>query len=82
MSRRLEENKTHLLDLRGVTCPMNFVKTKLFLDKLESGAIVEVCLDGGEPVESVSSSMTAEGHFVQEPKARADGGFSLIIRKA
>ena len=61
---------------------MNFVKTKLLLDKLESGAVVEVYLDAGEPVESVSSSMTAEGHLVEEPKARADGSFSLMIRKA
>ncbi|PWT96466.1 MAG: hypothetical protein C5B53_09655 [Candidatus Melainabacteria bacterium] len=61
---------------------MNFVKTKLLLDKLESGAVVEVYLDAGEPVESVSLSMIAEGHSVEEPKARADGGFSLIIRKA
>ena len=78
----MEENKNHLLDLRGVSCPMNFVKTKLLLDKLGSGAVVEVYLDAGEPVESVSSSMTAEGHMVEEPKPRTDGGFSLIIRKA
>ena len=72
---------SHLLDLRGVSCPMNFVKTKLLLDKLDKGSVVEVILDQGEPTESVYASMTAEGHVVQEPKARADGGFSLIIEK-
>ena len=55
---------SHSLDLRGVACPMNFVKTKLFLDKLASGTILEVLLDPGEPVESVTSSVEAEGHIV------------------
>lgn len=72
---------SHMLDLRGVSCPMNFVKTKIFLDKLESGAVLEVILDAGEPVESVYSSITAEGHLVEEPKAKDDGAFILVIRK-
>jgi TusA-related sulfurtransferase len=72
---------SQLLDLRGVSCPMNFVKTKLFLDKLASGTVIEVILDAGEPIESVFSSISAEGHLVEEPKPKAEGGFSLIIQK-
>lgn len=30
------------LDLRGVACPMNFVKTRLFLDKIKEGDLVTV----------------------------------------
>jgi TusA-related sulfurtransferase len=70
-----------MLDLRGVACPMNFVKTKLYLDKLASGTVIEVVLDAGEPVESVFASISAEGHHVEEPKLRSEGAFSLIIRK-
>jgi len=72
---------SHLLDLRGVSCPMNFVKTRLFLDKLDKGAVLEVILDRGEPTESVYASVCADGHLVQEPKARDDGTFSVIIEK-
>jgi TusA-related sulfurtransferase len=71
-----------MLDLRGVSCPLNFVKTKLFLDKVASGTVVEVILDAGEPVDSVYSSISAEGHHVEEPKANGQGAYSLLIRKA
>jgi TusA-related sulfurtransferase len=72
----------HLLDLRGVACPMNFVKTKLYLDKLDGGAVVKVLLDAGEPVESVATSIAQEGHDVMEPEAQQDGHYSVIIRKS
>ena len=73
---------SHLLDLRGVVCPVNFVKARLFLDKVASGTVVELILDAGEPVESVFSSIKAEGHLVDNPKPREDGTFSLTIQKA
>jgi TusA-related sulfurtransferase len=72
---------THQLDLRGIACPMNFVKTRLFLDKLSAGDLLVVILDGGEPVESVFSSLSAEGHAVKSPEALIDGSFSLTVQK-
>ena len=70
-----------LLDLRGVACPMNFVKTKLFLDKLPAGDSVTVFLDEGEPVESVSSSISAEGHHIELCQMQEAGYFRVVIRK-
>ena len=72
---------THQLDLRGVACPMNFVKTRLFLDKLASGEVLTVILDSGEPVESVFASLVAEGHGVKKPERLPDGCFSLTVEK-
>ncbi len=72
---------THQLDLRGVACPMNFVKTRLLLDKLTAGEVLTVILDQGEPVESVSASVSADGHAVEAAKPLADGSFSLTIKK-
>ncbi|MBX9670453.1 MAG: sulfurtransferase TusA family protein [Candidatus Obscuribacterales bacterium] len=72
----------HELDLRGVACPMNFVKTRLFLDKIASGDILKVLLDAGEPVESVSSSVSSEGHTVESTVQLSDETYSLTIRKA
>lgn len=69
------------LDLRGVACPMNFVKTKLFLDKLVVGDVLSVMLDAGEPAESVSSSITAEGHVLESMTEAPEGYFLLSIRK-
>ncbi|MBX9692142.1 MAG: sulfurtransferase TusA family protein [Cyanobacteria bacterium] len=60
---------------------MNFVKTRLYLDKLESGDVIKVYLDAGEPVESVSSSIEADGHSVVENEEVEAGVFCLTIRK-
>lgn len=51
-------------DLRGVTCPMNFVKTKLELSKLSKGDMLEILLDDGEPISNVPASIEEEGHVI------------------
>ena len=68
-------------NLRGVACPMNFVKTKVALSSMKSGELLEVLLDNGAPVENVPKSVELEGHKIetQEPK---DGFWSVLIRKA
>jgi TusA-related sulfurtransferase len=70
-----------ILDLRGVACPMNFVKTKLFVDKMSTGEKVLVLLDEGEPVESVSSSIVAEGHLLESTEKKSEGHFAVLIQK-
>ena len=42
-----------LLDITKDHCPMTFVKTKLQLEKLDAGDILEVLLNEGEPLENV-----------------------------
>jgi sulfite reductase (ferredoxin) len=74
--------KEHLIDLRGIACPMNFVKTKLYLDKLSTGDILKVYLDPGEPVESVCQSIQAEGHEIQECLACEENYFQVTIVKS
>lgn len=34
-----------ILDLKGITCPMTFVYTKVALEKMKSGQILKVILD-------------------------------------
>lgn len=70
------------LDLRGVKCPMNFVKTRLKLDKMEPGAHLCVLLDPGEPVESVSESVMSEGHSIESTEEQADKSFRVLIKRA
>ena len=59
-----EKKPDVFLDLSGVMCPMNFVKTKLQLEEMEAGQILEVILDDGEPVKNVPRSVKAEGHKI------------------
>ena len=68
------------LDLRGIACPLNFVKTKIQLDKMNSGDILEVLLDSGEAIESVPPSIKEEGHEVLE-ETKIENYFKLVIRK-
>jgi len=49
------------LDLRGVTCPTNFVKAKLAMEMVDSGEVLEFYLDEGKPVQNVPRSLEAEG---------------------
>ncbi|MBJ6799060.1 sulfurtransferase TusA family protein [Geomonas propionica] len=50
------------IDLRGVTCPTNFVMAKLELEDIEAGTTIEFLLDDGEPVKNVPRSLKDEGH--------------------
>lgn len=68
------------LDLRGVLCPINFVKTKLKLDTMEPGEVLELVLDSGEPIANVPKSIKEEGHKILEVK-KEEGFFKLKIQK-
>ena len=52
------------LDLRGVICPYNFVKTKLKLETMNEGQVLSVLLDDGDPIKNVPRSVENEGHTV------------------
>jgi tRNA 2-thiouridine synthesizing protein A len=69
------------LDLRGVLCPINFVKTKLKLESMGPGEVLEIVLDSGEPIQNVPKSIKDEGHKIVEVKKEADH-FRLKIRKS
>ena len=71
----------HELDLRGVACPMNFVKTRLFLDKLSAGELLNVLIDAGEPVASVCRSITQDGNEILDKTEQPGGHFRVSIRK-
>ena len=64
------------LDLRGVPCPLNWVRAKLALEQLAPGDTLELLLDAGEPIESVPASAREAGHEVT-----VDGQTVTIVRR-
>ena len=68
------------LDLRGTPCPINFVRTKLRLEQMTPGSLLEVWLDAGEPIEQVPDSLTMEGYQLENIEER-QGFFSLLVRR-
>lgn len=69
------------IDLRGVSCPTNFVKAKLALEEIESGTEIEFLLDDGEPVKNVPRSLKAEGHALLGLAEREGGYYALRLKK-
>ncbi|MFB2647144.1 sulfurtransferase TusA family protein [Raphidiopsis sp. BLCC-F218] len=68
------------LDLRGTPCPINFVRTKLRLEQMSDGSLLEVWLDPGEPIEQVPDSLTMAGFHVENITDRSEY-FSLLVRR-
>jgi len=70
-------------DLRGVACPMNYVKTKLKLEMMDAGERLEVWLDAGEPIKNVPLSLKNDGHklLLQEPLEAAADHYRILVEK-
>jgi sulfite reductase (ferredoxin) len=70
-------------DLRGVACPLNYVKTKLKLEMMDAGEKLEVWLDAGEPIKNVPMSLKNDGHLVllQEALEPEAAHYRVLVEK-
>ena len=70
-------------DLRGVACPLNYVKTKLKLEMMDAGEQLEVWLDAGEPIKNVPMSLRNDGHkiLLEEPLETEKAHFKVLVEK-
>jgi TusA-related sulfurtransferase len=62
-------------------CPMTFVRTRLALDRLQSGDTLLVLLKGDEPARNVPQTAVEQGHTVLSQDTDADGVVRLLLRK-
>ena len=70
------------LDLRETKCPLNFVQTKLAMEKLSVGDVIEVWIDNdSESAINIPNSIEQEGHQVLKQKLHTDGYNILWIQK-
>ena len=70
------------VDITDVVCPVTFVKTKVALEEMEDGQILQVHMNDGEPVLNVPRSVKEEGHQILKLYTNDDGTYELFIRKA
>jgi TusA-related sulfurtransferase len=75
------ESLMQVIDLRGISCPTNFVKAKLALEDLDDGTIAQVLLDDGEPVKNVPRSLKADGHKLLGLQQTDEGHYILKLKK-
>ena len=73
----------HQIDITGFICPMTFVQTKLMLEKIAVGDVLEVRLKGKEPLENVPKSAGQHGHTILgiEPESTETDVYTLWIKK-
>ena len=69
------------IDLLGVKCPFNYVKTKLKLETMQAGQRLEVLLDDGEPATNVPRSVQNDGHKLLS-HVEENGHHKIVIEKA
>ena len=74
------QDRARMIDLRGVACPLNFVKAKLELEKLDIGQTLEIKLDAGEPARNVPDSFAGQGQEVLGVE-RQDNYFLVKVRR-
>ncbi|MDH5527355.1 MAG: sulfurtransferase TusA family protein [Nitrospirota bacterium] len=70
------------LDIRGVTCPITFVKSKLTLEKMESGQVLRVLIDYPPSAENVPRSLDMEGHEILSITETEGPLWTLLVKKA
>lgn len=65
------------VDLRGVACPLNFVKAKIALEQIDISQTLEFLVDAGEPVRNVPASFTEQG---QEVISVEENGEHFVVK--
>lgn len=70
----------YTIDLRGVKCPYNFIKTKLKLEELNKNDTLTILIDDGEPINNVPRSIENEGYKVLSTN-QIDTYYQVLIEK-
>ena len=70
------------LDLKGEVCPYTFVKSKLELEDMELGQVLQVIVDHLPATDNVPRSMRNEGQEVLGVEQINPTDWTITIRKA
>jgi tRNA 2-thiouridine synthesizing protein A len=79
MSSDSKADKT--VDLRGQVCPYTFVRSKLAIEKMNVGEVLEVVFDHKPASENVPRSMENEGQKVLKVEQTGEKEWHVFIRK-
>ncbi|MBI5136231.1 MAG: sulfurtransferase TusA family protein [Nitrospirae bacterium] len=69
------------LDIRGVTCPITFVKSKLKLETMASGQVLRILIDYRPSAVNVPRSLANEGHAILSLTEEPGPVWTLVVRK-
>ena len=69
------------LDIRGAVCPYTLVKSKLGVEAIEVGQIIEILLDYPEASTSIPKAMLNYGHSVLKVDKINEKEWIVQVRK-
>lgn len=69
------------INIKGLVCPYTFVKSKIAIENMEVGQVLEILLDYEEASRSIPKSMEDHGHKVLKVEKINDTDWVLVIRK-
>lgn len=69
------------INIKGLICPYTFVKSKIAIENMEVGQVLEILLDYEEASRSIPKSMEDHGHKVLKVEKINDTDWVLQIRK-
>jgi TusA-related sulfurtransferase len=69
------------LDIKGQVCPYTFVRSKLAIEKMNLGEVLEIITDHKPASENVPRSMENEGQKVLRIEQTAEKEWRIFVRK-
>lgn len=69
------------INIKGLVCPYTFVKSKLAIETMEVGHILEILLDSEEASRNIPRSMADHGQTVLNIEKINATDWLLLIRK-
>lgn len=68
------------VDLKGEVCPYTLVKSKLALEDLSSGQLLEILFDHKPAVINVPRSLQDEGHSIVDIEKTGENNWRVLVR--
>ena len=69
------------LNIKGVVCPYTLVKSKLAIESIDVGQVLEILLDYPEASESIPKAMLNYGHAVLKVEKINSTDWIIHVRK-
>ncbi len=79
MADDIKVDKT--IDIKGQVCPYTFVRSKLAIEKMKIGEILEIIVDHKPAIENVPKSMENEGQKVLKVEQLNPTDWRIVVRK-
>lgn len=69
------------VDITDCSCPYTIVKTRVALDDLKDGEIIEVKLEKGVPERNIPKVLELEGMLILDKTDNGDGTITIRAKK-